>query len=160
MVWTSMVEYLWDSVVQSPWSPELAGLGLSFLLALCMSLGFDCCWVILSLGLPSNWLTEGHSLYQVLYSVVQVWEGCVGACSSMCTRFWGFSLAIVKLFALSNFSTIYLYFQISPGLRLVWLLLPSSPSSVVICWWFLCWWVSSSSRCTGLHHSHLTSSLE
>ena len=39
--------------------------------------------------------------------------------------------------------------------ELVWLPLPPSPSSVVICWWFLCWWVSSSSRYPGVHSFHL-----
>ena len=39
--------------------------------------------------------------------------------------------------------------------ELVWLLIPPSPSFVVICWWFLCWWVSSSSRYPGVHSFHL-----
>ena len=57
-----------------------------------------------------------QSVPHLLFSVVQVWEGCVGAGSSMCTRFSGFSLALVRLFVLNNFLTIYLYFQIGPGL--------------------------------------------
>ena len=150
-----MVECLWDSVVQSLWYPELAGLGLLFMLALCVCLGFDYCWVFLWWVLPSSWLTEGHSVHHVLYSVVQMWTVCVEADFSVCTRFWGFSFTLVQLFVLSNFSTILLYFQISPGLRLVWLLLPPSPSPFVTFWWFLCWWVSSCSRCSGVHSFQL-----
>ena len=41
----------------------------------------------------------------------------------------------------------------------MWLPLPSSPSSIVICCWSLCWWVSFSSRCTCVHSSQLASSL-
>ena len=84
----------------------LAGLGLSSMLALCMSLGFDCCQVVLWWVFPSSWLTEGHSIHHVLYSVVQVWTGCVEAGSSVCMRFSGFSLAIVQFFIVGNFSTI------------------------------------------------------
>ena len=113
------------------------------MLALCICLGFDCCWVFLWWVLPLSWLIEGHSVRHVLYSVVQMWTVCIEPDSSVCTRFWGFSVAVVQLFVLSNFST-YLYFHISPGLRLVWLPRPYSPPFVVICWWFLCWWVSSS----------------
>ena len=82
-----MIGRLWDSVMQSPWSPELAGLGLSLMLALCMSLGFACCWVCLWRVLPTSWLTESHSVHHLLYSVVQVWAGCVEAGSLVCTRF-------------------------------------------------------------------------
>ena len=67
--------------------PELAGLGLSFVLPLCMSLGFDCCWVFPLWVLPSCWFIEGHSVHHILYSIVQVWTGCVEADSSLCTRF-------------------------------------------------------------------------
>ena len=86
------------------------------MLALCMSLGFGCCWVFLWWVLPTSWLSEGQSVPHLLFSVVQVWAGCVGAGSSVCTRFQGFSLALVQLFFLSNFFIIYLYFQIGPGL--------------------------------------------
>ena len=120
------------------------------MLALCMCLGFDCCWVFLWWVLPLSWLIEGHSIYHDLYSVVHMWTDCVESDSSVSSRFWGFSLTLVQLFVLNNFSTIYLYFQISPGLRLVWLLLPPSPFSVVICWW-----VSSSSRYPGVHSFQL-----
>ena len=106
-----------------------------------MSLGFDCCWVFLWWVLPSRWLIEGHSVHYIFYPVVQMWAVRVEADSSVCTKFWGFSLALVHLFVLSDFSTIWFYFQISPELRLVWLPLPFSSSSIVICWWFLCWWV-------------------
>ena len=74
-------------MVQSPWSPELAGLGLSLMLALWMSLGFDCFGVFLWWVHPSSWLTEGHYIYHILHSVVQVSTGCVEAGSSVCTRF-------------------------------------------------------------------------
>ena len=80
-------------------------LGLSFMLALSMSLGFDCYWVFLWWALPTSWLSEGQSVPYLLFSVVQVWAGCVGAGFSMCTIFSGFSLALVQLFVLSNFST-------------------------------------------------------
>ena len=74
-------------MVQTSSSPELAGLELSFVLALCMSLGFGCYWVFLWWVLPSSWLTEGHFIHHVLYSVVRVQAGCAEAGSSMCTRF-------------------------------------------------------------------------
>ena len=80
-----------------------------------MSLGFDCCWVFLWWVLPCSWLIEGHSIHRILYSVVQVWTGCVEAGSSVCMRFWGFSLTIVQLFVLGNFSTIWLYFLMILG---------------------------------------------
>ena len=99
----SVVEYLWDS--GSPWSPDLTDLGLWFMLALCMSLVFGCCWVFLWWIFPTLWLSEGQSVPYLFSSVVHVWAGCVGAGSSMFTRFWGFSLALVQLFVLSNFST-------------------------------------------------------
>ena len=102
--------------VQSPWSPDLTDLGLWFLLALCMSLVFGCCLVFLWWVFPTSWLSDGHSVPHLLSSVVQVWAGCVGAGSSVCTMFWGFSPALVQLFVLSNYFTIYLYFQIGPGL--------------------------------------------
>ena len=78
--------------------------------------GFGSCLVFLWWVFPTGWLSEGQSVPHLLSSVLQVWAGCVGASSSMCTRFWGFSLALVQLFVLSNFLTIYLYFQVSPGL--------------------------------------------
>ena len=81
-----------------------------------MSLVCGCCWVFLWWVFPTSWLSEGQSVPYVLSSHVQVSAGCVGAGSSMCTMFWGFSLALVQLFVLSNFFTIYLYFQIGPGL--------------------------------------------
>ena len=86
------------------------------MLALCLSLVFGSCWVFLWWVFPTSWLSDGQSVPHFLSSVVQVWEGCVGAGSSVCTRFWGFSLALVQLFVLSNFFTIYLYFQVGPGL--------------------------------------------
>ena len=82
-----MVKDLWGSVEESPWSSELTGLGLSFMLALCMSLGFDCCWAFLWGVLPSSWLIEGYSIHHVLYSVLQLWTVCVEADSSLCTSF-------------------------------------------------------------------------
>ena len=75
------------------------------MLALCMSLVFDNCWVFLCWVLPTSWLSEGHSVPHLLFSVVQVLAGSVGAGSSMCTRFCGFSLALVQLFVLSNLYT-------------------------------------------------------
>ena len=107
MVWTSMLEDLWDSVVQSPWFLLLTRLGLSFMLALSMSLGFDCCWVFLWVVFSSRMLTESHSVCHVFYSVVQVWTGCVEADCSVCTWFWGLSLALVQLLFMGNFSTTY-----------------------------------------------------
>ena len=86
------------------------------MLALCMSLVFGCCWVFLWWVLPTRGLSEGQSVHHVLSSVVQVWAGCVGAGSSVCTKFQVFSLALVQLFLLSNFFPIYLYFQIGPWL--------------------------------------------
>ena len=157
MVWSSVAEFQWDSVVPSPYFPELTDLGLSFMLAVCMSLSFDCCWVFLWWVLPSSWLIEGHSVHHVLHSEVQMWTVCVEAVSSVCIRFEASLLLLSS--CLFWVISLLLYFQICPGLRLVWLPLRSSPA-VVICWWFLCWWVSSSSRCTCVHCSHLASSLE
>ena len=62
MVCISVAEYLWDSVVQSPWSPNLTDHGLWFMLALCMSLVFGSCWDFLWWVLPTSWLSEGHSV--------------------------------------------------------------------------------------------------
>ena len=42
-----MVECQWDSLVPSTYSPEVTCFGLSFMLALCVSLCFDCYWVFL-----------------------------------------------------------------------------------------------------------------
>ena len=86
------------------------------MLALCMSSVFGSFGVFLWWVFPTSWLSEGQSVPHLLSSVVQVWSGCVGAGSFMCTRFLGFSLALVHLFVLSNFFTIYLYFQIGRGL--------------------------------------------
>ena len=116
MVWTSVVEYLWDSVVQSSWSLELTDLGLWFMLVLCISLFFGSCWVFLWWVCRSSCFSDGQSVPHLLFPVVQMWAGRVGANSSMCTRFWAFSLALVQLFVLSNVFPIYLYFQIGPGL--------------------------------------------
>ena len=66
-------------------------------------------WFLLGVSwwvLPTSWLSEGQSVSHLLFSVVQVWAGCVGGGSSVCTRFGGFSLSLVQLFVLSNFSTI------------------------------------------------------
>ena len=49
--------------------------GFSFLLGLSL------------VGLSHQQVIEGHSVPHLLSSVVQVWAGCVGAGSSMCTRF-------------------------------------------------------------------------
>ena len=49
VVWTSMVGNLWDLVVQSPWSPELAALACH----LCWLSG--CMWVLIALGLSVIW---------------------------------------------------------------------------------------------------------
>ena len=76
------------------------------MLAVCMSLVFGSFWVFLWWVFPTSWLSEGQSVPHLLFSVVQVWAGCVGAGSSVCTRFLGFSLALVQLFVLSNFFTI------------------------------------------------------
>ena len=102
--------------VQSPWSPDLTDLGLWFMLALCLSLVFGSCWVFLWWVFPTSWLSEGQYVPHLLFSIVQVLEGCVGAGSSVCARFWGFSIALFQLFVLNNFFTIYLYFQIGPAL--------------------------------------------
>ena len=116
MVYTSLLEYLWDSVIQSPWSPKLTDLGLSFMLSQCMSLVFGSFGGFLWWVFPTSWLSEGQSVPHLLFYVVQVWADCVRAGSSVCARFWGFSLTLVQLFVLSNFFTIYLYFQIGPAL--------------------------------------------
>ena len=74
-------------MVKSSGSPELAGLGLSVMLAVCMSLGFDCCCVFLWWVLPTNWLTESRCVHHLLYSFVKVWAGCVRSGSSVYMRF-------------------------------------------------------------------------
>ena len=51
-------------------------------------------------GVYHHWSSEGQSFPHLLFSVVEVWEGCVGAGSSVCTRFCGFSLALVQFFFL------------------------------------------------------------
>ena len=81
-----------------------------------LSLVFGSWWVFLWWVFPTSWLSEGQSVPHLLSCVVQVWVGFVGGGSSVCTRFCGFSLALVQLFFLSNFFPIYLYFQIGHGL--------------------------------------------
>ena len=51
-----MIEYLLDSVVQSPSYPNLTDLGLCFMLALCMSLVFGSCWVFGGSFPPAGYL--------------------------------------------------------------------------------------------------------
>ena len=114
-----------------------------------MSLGFGSCWVFFWQVFPS-WLSEGQSVLHLLFSVLQLWVGCIGAGSSMCTRFCGFSLALVQLFVFSNFSHYLFVFSYSSWVDLVWLPFPPSPSSVLICWCFLCCCVSSSRRYPGV----------
>ena len=114
-------------------------------------------WLLLGLSLvgPSLQLANWGSLHPPHLVFCHVGgAGCVEAFSSACPIFWGFSLAIVQMFVLGNFSTIELYFQIGPCWSLVWLPLPPSPSSIVIFWCFLCWWLSSSSRYTVVPTSH------
>ena len=62
-------------------------------------------WFLLGLSLVGlcHQLVIWGAVPHLLCSVVQVWAGCVGAGFSVCTRFWGFSLALVQLFLLSNF---------------------------------------------------------
>ena len=67
-----MVGDLWNSVVKSLWFPELAALGMPFMMALWMYLCFHCCWVFIWWVLPSSCLTVGQSSHHVLYAVVQV----------------------------------------------------------------------------------------
>ena len=67
-------------------SPELAALVMTFILALWMYLGFDCCWVGLWWVVPSSWLTEGHSAHHILCTVVQVQSGCAEAGASIIPR--------------------------------------------------------------------------
>ena len=54
---------------------------------LCMSLGFGSFWVFLWRVFPTSWLSEGQSVPHLVSSVVQVQAGCVGAGSSVFTRF-------------------------------------------------------------------------
>ena len=68
--------------------------------------GFWFFWVFLGWVFPTSWLSEGQSVPHLLFSVVQVWAGCVGAGSSICTSFWGFSVGLVQSFVFSNFFTI------------------------------------------------------
>ena len=47
-------------------------------------------WFLVGLslvGLSHQLLSEGQFVPHLLFSVVQVWAGCVGAGSSVCTRF-------------------------------------------------------------------------
>ena len=92
--------------MQSHSFPDLAGPGLSFMLALCMCLGFDYFWVFLWWVLTSTLFIDGHSIHHISYSVLQVWTGDVEAGSFVYTRFLGLSLTLVQLFVLGNFSTI------------------------------------------------------
>ena len=141
-----MVEDLWDSVVPSPWSPELSGLGVSFKLALSMSLGFDC-WVFLWWVLPSSWLSEGHSIPHLLFFVGQVVLELVLPCVP------GFEAFVLLLLSCLFWviSSLFSSFPDRSWVELVWLSLCPSPSPVLRCWCYLCWWVSSSRRYPGVH---------
>ena len=74
-------------MVQSPSPPDVTDLVLWFMLALCISLVFGSFWVFLWWVCPTSWLSEGQSVPHLMFSVVQVWAGCVGAAFSMCTKF-------------------------------------------------------------------------
>ena len=66
-------------------------------------------WLLLGVSLvgPSLQLVNWGSLHPPpMCSVVKVWTGCIEADSSVCTRFWGFSLILVQLFVLGHFSTV------------------------------------------------------
>ena len=92
------------------WSPRLTDLGLCFMLALCMSLVFGCCWDFLWWVLPTSWLSEGQSVSHLLYSVVQVWAGCVGAGSSVLQAFEAFLLLLFHcLFLVISFLFICIF---------------------------------------------------
>ena len=65
------------------------------MLAVCMSLVFGSCSVFLWWVLPTSWLSEGQSVPHLLFSVVQVWAGCVGAGSSMVLRLFSCSCSVV-----------------------------------------------------------------
>ena len=64
------------------------------MLALCMSLVFGSVWVFLWWVFPTSWLSEGQSVPHLLFSVVQVWAGCVGAGSSCIQGFEAFLLLL------------------------------------------------------------------
>ena len=145
-----MVGYLWDSVVQSPWSPELAALGLSFMLSLRMSLGLNCCWDFLYWVLPSSQMTE----------VSPPTMSCMLLCRC------GQIVSKLILLSLQGYETSLsllfrcLFWIISPPFscnsNLVSVAFTTPlPSSLIIRWWFLCWWVLSSSRYIGVHSPHL-----
>ena len=127
------------------------------MLALCMSLVFGCCWVLHWWVLSTSSLFEGQSVPHFL-SVVQVWTGCVEADSFVYNvlRLLSHSCSVVCSECFLHYLVV---FPDQSWISLVWLPLLSSPSSIVICWWFLCWWVSSSSRYPGVYSFHLFLSL-
>ena len=76
-------------MVQSHWSTHSSDLVLWFMLVLCMSLVF---FVLFGYFFGGSFPSAGYlrvslSVPHLLFSLVQVWAGCVGDCSSVCTRF-------------------------------------------------------------------------
>ena len=72
--------------------------------------GFSSCWVFLWWVFPTSWLSEGQSVPHLLFSVVQVWAGCVGAGSSVLQAFEAFLLLLFHcLFLVISFLFICIF---------------------------------------------------
>ena len=83
---------------------------------------------------------------------------CCAGMGRLCWSWFFRVYKVLRLFSCSCSVVCSHYLVVFPDqsrVELVWLPLPPSPCSVVICWWFLCWWVSSSSRYSGVHSFHL-----
>ena len=87
-------------ISRAHWSWAVVYVGSVDVFGFC-SFGVFLWWVF-----PTSWVSEGQSVPHLLFYVVQVWACYVGGGSSVFTRFWGFCVALVQLFVLSNFSTI------------------------------------------------------
>ena len=159
MVWTSTVECQWvqfsiSLISWAVWSWAFVYVGSLYVFAF---------WLLLGLSLM------GLSLELVNWGSLHP-PRLVFSCADVDRLCWSWFFSVYKVLRLlsrscsvvcsESFLHYLVVFPDQSWISLVWLPLLSSPSSIVICWWFLCWWVSSSSRCTGVHHSHLGSSLE
>ena len=114
-----------------------------------MSLVFGFCWVYLWWVFLTSWLSEGQSVPTSCFLLCRCGQ-VVLELVLLCVK--GFEAFLLLLFScLFLVISHYLFvFSDRSWVDLVWLLLPPSPSSLLICWCFLCWWVSSSRRYLGV----------
>ena len=118
-------------------------------------------WAIIYVGslyFFGFWLLLGLSLVGPSLQLVNWGSLCppclVLCCAGMDRLCWSWFFGLYEVLRLLSHSC-SVVFPDRSWVELVWLTLPPSPSSAVICWLCLCWWVSSSSRYSGIHSFYL-----